>query len=73
VTRRVYTEPVSVTTAQAMAAATTILQILHSHDVAMTQPHAMVNDDGDVFYPDGPDDARHFVEHHGAWPLHGNT
>lgn len=33
---------------------------------AVTQPHAMVNDAGDVFYPDGPGDAVWFAEHEGA-------
>lgn len=33
---------------------------------AATQPHAMVNDAGGVFYPDGPGDAVWFAEHEGA-------
>lgn len=38
---------------------------------AWTQPHAMVNDHGEVFYPDNAEDAAHFAEHEGARPLHG--
>lgn len=34
--------------------------------VAKTQPHAMVNDEGEVFYPDSPEDAAYFAEEHGA-------
>jgi hypothetical protein len=30
---------------------------------------AMVNDAGDLFYPDGPDDARWFVVEHEARPV----
>lgn len=37
--------------------------------VAAAQPHAMVNDAGEVFYPDDPDDAAWFAEQHGAYPL----
>lgn len=37
--------------------------------VAASQPHAMVNDAGEVFYPDGPEDAAYFAEHHGAHPI----
>jgi hypothetical protein len=44
---------------------------VHSLEVAATQPHVMVNDDGDVFYPDSPEDAAYFAEHHAARPLHG--
>ena len=36
---------------------------------AATQPHAMVDDDGGVFYPDGPEDAAWFAEMYGARPL----
>lgn len=36
---------------------------------AWTQPHAMVTDDGDVFYPDNEEDARHFTEGFDARPL----
>jgi hypothetical protein len=39
---------------------------VHSPLAAVEAPHAMVNDDGDLFYPDGPDDAAEFAEHHGA-------
>lgn len=37
--------------------------------VAAGQPQAMVNDDGEVFYPDGPEDADWFAAHHEARPL----
>jgi hypothetical protein len=33
---------------------------------AAGQPHAMVNDEGDYFYPDGEEDAAMFAEQHGA-------
>lgn len=45
---------------------------LHDIDcatVAETQPHAMVNDAGDVFYPDNAEDAQWFAREHGARPL----
>ncbi len=29
-------------------------------------PNAMVNAAGERFFPDGPEDAEHFAEHHGA-------
>jgi hypothetical protein len=32
-------------------------------------PNAMVDIDGDVFYPDNPDDAMHFALNHHAFPL----
>jgi len=32
-------------------------------------PHAMINQYGDLFYPDGPDDARYFAQEHQAWPV----
>jgi len=32
-------------------------------------PHAMVNQYGDLFYPDSLEDAAHFAEHHPAWPV----
>jgi hypothetical protein len=38
--------------------------------VAATQPHAMVNDSGEVFYPDSEEDEAFFAEHHGARRLH---
>lgn len=37
--------------------------------VAATQPNAMIDDDGDVYYPDNPEDADHFALHYGARPL----
>lgn len=39
--------------------------------VAADQPHAMVDDHGDVYYPDNEDDAAVFIEHHGARWLNG--
>lgn len=36
---------------------------------AVGQPHAMVGDDGAMFYPDDAEDAAYFAEHHGARPL----
>jgi hypothetical protein len=38
-----------------------------SLDYARTVPGAMVNEYGDVFYPDGPEDAAWFAVEHGAW------
>lgn len=35
-------------------------------DVAAGERHAMVDDLGQVFYPDGPEDAAEFAEFHGA-------
>lgn len=35
-------------------------------DSAEDQPHAMVNDEGDYFYPDDEEDAAMFAEQHGA-------
>lgn len=43
---------------------------IDSPAVAATQPHAMVNDAGDVFYPDSPEDAAWFAAEHNARPLH---
>jgi hypothetical protein len=37
--------------------------------VAARTAHAMVDGDGDVFYPDSLDDARYFDRHYGARPL----
>lgn len=42
----------------------------HHPTCAAMNPHAMTNDAGDVFYPDGPDDAEHFRVHHDARPAH---
>jgi hypothetical protein len=44
-----------------------------SLDVALSQPHAMVNDSGEVFYPDGEEDARWFADEHGARPLNADA
>lgn len=47
---------------------------IDSLEVAAQQPNAMVNDAGEVFYPDGPEDAEWFARKHGArlmsdtWP-----
>lgn len=49
------------------------LPSIHSLEVAVTQPHAMVNADGEVVYPDDLGDAIWFAEQHGAWFLHGPT
>jgi hypothetical protein len=38
-------------------------------ETAKTQPHAMINRDGEVFYPDNIADAIAFAQDHGAWPL----
>lgn len=32
-------------------------------------PHAMINNEGDLFYPDSADDARHFHVAHNAWAV----
>lgn len=32
-------------------------------------PNAMVNEQGDYFYPDGLEDALMFAKDHGAWPV----
>lgn len=37
--------------------------------LASLPPHAMINGDGDLFYPDGPEDACHFAAFHNAWPV----
>ena len=42
-----------------------------SLEYARTVPGAMVNAAGDVFYPDGPDDAAWFAQEHKAWPITG--
>lgn len=42
---------------------------LHCLAVAATQPHAMINDSGEVFYPDNADDADFFAREHGARPV----
>lgn len=40
-----------------------------SLEVTLSQPHAMVNAQGEVFYPDDEEDARWFADEHGARPL----
>lgn len=40
-----------------------------SLEYAQEVPGAMVNAAGDVFYPDGPEDAAWFAEEHGAWVI----
>lgn len=32
-------------------------------------PHAMVDQYGNLFYPDSADDALHFADAHHAWPV----
>lgn len=39
--------------------------------VAAAHPDAMINDDGEVFYPDSPQDAAWFAAEHDAYPLAG--
>lgn len=39
---------------------------IDSIEVARQQPNTMVNDDGEVFYPDSDEDATWFAEQHGA-------
>ncbi|HEY6115917.1 MAG TPA: hypothetical protein VI172_08165 [Candidatus Dormibacteraeota bacterium] len=39
---------------------------IDSMSVASQQPNAMVNDAGEVFYPDNDEDARLFAAEHGA-------
>ncbi len=47
---------------------------IHCPAVAQTQPNAMINSDGEKFYPDCLEDAAWFAEQHGArmfnrrWP-----
>lgn len=36
---------------------------------AALTPHALVNNEGEVFYPDNDEDAAYFTEHHGAYPI----
>jgi hypothetical protein len=45
---------------------------IDSAEVARHQPNAMVNDAGEVFYPDSDDDAHWFAEQHGARYLNQN-
>lgn len=44
-----------------------------SLEAAVEQPHAMVNEDGDVFYPDSAEDAAWFAREHAARPLNPNA
>lgn len=37
--------------------------------VARECPYAMVDEQGDVYYPDNPDDADHFRDAYGAKPI----
>jgi hypothetical protein len=46
------------------------LPSVHSAAAAADQPHAMINDAGDMFYPDGPEDAAEFNREHGARFVH---
>lgn len=45
------------------------LPSVHDPTVAATQPNAMVNDAGDVFYPDSAEDAALFASWHDARPV----
>lgn len=45
------------------------LPSLHDPRVAAAFPNAMINDVGEVFYADNPDDAAWFAEEHGARPV----
>ncbi len=42
-----------------------------SIEFARTQPHAMIDDLGQVFYPDNDEDAAEFAREHGARYLSG--
>lgn len=46
------------------------LRAIDSIDAARDAPHAMIDEQGQVFYPDGPEDAAEFAEFHGARYLH---
>ena len=45
------------------------LRRIDSYDVAKESPHAMINDRGDIFYPDSPEDADWFRREHDAYPI----
>lgn len=47
----------------------TDLPRIDSLQATAQQPHAMTNDQGEVFYPDSDEDAQWFTEQHGARPL----
>ena len=50
----------------------TLGQSLHSITCvleAVTQPHALIDPDGGIYYPDNPDDAEHFRTAYGAIPI----
>lgn len=53
---------------KALPAAPLPLKSIHDPAVAAQQPNAMVNVDGDVFYPDNPEDAQWFAAEHDARP-----
>lgn len=42
---------------------------IDSEVVAAAVPYAMVNDGGDVFYPDNPQDEAYYAAEHGARPV----
>lgn len=44
-----------------------------SAEVASTSPNAMVNDQGDLFYPDSPSEADWFATEHQAYPVNQAT
>lgn len=55
--------------ADSAATATAALHSIGCYVTAWTQPHAMFNMAGEVFYPDNDDDARHFAEGFDAQPM----
>ena len=57
------------TAAACTCGASTSLHDVDCLTVAATSPNAMINDAGDVFYPDNPDDAEWFAWEHDARPL----
>lgn len=44
---------------------------INSLPAAAGQYHALVDEEGDVFYPDGPEDAGHFADLYEAEPVYG--
>lgn len=48
------------------------LPSVHSPAAAATEPHAMIDDYGELFYPDSEEDAYAFIELHGARYVHPN-
>lgn len=54
------------TAAACTCGTSTTLHSVECLTVAVTQPHAMVNVQGDVFYPDSREDAEDFYNEYGA-------